>query len=451
LIKKYDRPGPRYTSYPTAVEFSESYGPAQYEEGLAQANQDSDAPLSLYFHLPFCEARCAFCACNVIITSRHDTSVCYLEYLEKEIELIARHLPDRRKVAQLHFGGGTPTFQTPGELRRLFGAIASHFEILPNAEIAIEVDPCVTTEDHLRTIAELGFNRLSMGVQDLAPEVQKAIRRNQTYDQTKRLFDLARESGIRAINVDLIYGLPLQRTDSFAKTIEQIIELRPGRVALYSFAHLPSLRHNQKLLDTSQLPLPETKLQLFVGAIEAFLAAGYSKIGMDHFAAPDDELARAQSERKLYRNFMGYTVRPTNAAIGFGVSSIGELQGDMMQNSKKLNRYYAALDAGRLPIERGFQVTADDLIRRDVIQSIMCNFFVDFTNIEQTYSIDAREYFGAEFNELNDLVKAGFVSLNGTTLTVTETGQLFVRNIAMAFDAYLRKARAKQARFSRTV
>ncbi|MCX7014964.1 MAG: oxygen-independent coproporphyrinogen III oxidase [Candidatus Sumerlaeota bacterium] len=451
LIRKYDRPGPRYTSYPTAVEFSERYGPDDYEADLAEADRDGASPLSLYVHLPFCEARCAFCACNVIITRNRAATRRYLDALERETELVAARLPHRRGVAQLHFGGGTPTYQTPAELRRLHRAIARQFEIQPQAEVAIEVDPCVTTEEHMSALRDMGFNRLSMGVQDLTPEVQREIRRDQTVEETVRLFGIARALGFTSINVDLVYGLPRQRAETFERSLDQVIAMRPERVALYSFAYLPWMKKNQALLDPSLLPSPEVKLELFVRAMDKFLGAGYVKIGMDHFAVPEDDLARALEDRRLARNFMGYTVRPTNATIALGVSSIGELQGNSMQNTKKLNRYHEAIGAGRFATERGYRMTPDDRIRRDVIQSVMCNFYVDFAEIERRFGIDARAYFAVERPELDELERGDFLRRDGKRLYVVGLGQLFVRNVAMVFDAHLRAQREGARHFSRTV
>lgn len=451
LIRKYDKPGPRYTSYPTAVQFSETYGATDYLHDLAAVNRSPENPLSLYVHLPFCEARCAFCACNVIIAAHGDVPRKYLDFLQREIDKVAAYLPHRRKVAQLHFGGGTPTFQSPTELRALYRSITRDFEILPGAEVAIEIDPCVTSEEHMIALREMNFNRLSFGVQDLNQDVQQAIKRNQSVADTDRLYHIARDLGFNSINFDLIYGLPLQTEKTFAESIDQAIDMRPDRVALYSYAHLPGLKHNQDAIDPATLPSPETKLGLFVIAMEKFLAAGYRKIGMDHFALPEDDLALALEDRRLYRNFMGYTVRPTDTTIGFGVSSIGETPSSQMQNTKKLSRYYALLELGQLPVEKGFRLTEDDRIRRDVIQSLMCNFHLDFRRIDADYGIDSSEYFSGEMRELDALDESGFIERSATSLEVTALGQLFVRNVAMVFDAYLTAPSEGKRRFSRTV
>jgi len=451
LIQKYNRPGPRYTSYPTAVQFTESYGPSDYAKDLIEIDRQAAKPLSLYVHIPFCEARCAFCACNVIISPEHDVSLKYLDFLQREMDRVTASLRHRRQVAQVHFGGGTPTYQTPVELRALYRAISRQFEILPNAEISIEVDPCVTTDEHLRVLRELGFNRLSMGVQDLTPEVQAAVCRNQSATQTERLFYMARDLGFTSINIDLIYGLPLQRVETFADSIDQVIDMRPDRVALYSFAHLPWLKKNQDQIETAQLPTPEVKLELFVVAMQRFVEAGYRKIGMDHFALPSDDLAMALDERRLYRNFMGYTVRPTDVTLGFGVSSIGETPFSQMQNTKKLSRYYSMLEGGQLATEKGYRLTADDRLRRDVIQSLMCNFFVDLQRVDREYEMNSATYFDAEMTELETMQREGFVKVGEKSIEVTELGQLFVRNVAMIFDAYLKQASDGRPRFSKTV
>ncbi|OPZ17382.1 MAG: Oxygen-independent coproporphyrinogen-III oxidase [candidate division BRC1 bacterium ADurb.BinA364] len=451
LIRKYDRPGPRYTSYPPATEFSARYGAARYAADLRRADREAAKPFSLYVHIPFCEARCSFCACNVVAARNREIAGSYLLALDKEIELVAAQLPNRRAAAQLHFGGGTPTYLAPGQLEALFRSVASRFRILGDAELAIEADPCVTTRAHLETLRGLGFNRLSMGVQDLAPDVQQAIGRGQTIEETERLFRWARELGFHSINIDLIYGLPAQRLKTFEQTIRRAIEWRPDRVALYSFAHLPRLMPNQRSIDAALLPSPETKLALFVRAMELFLEAGYAKIGMDHFAAPEDELARALKDRRLGRNFMGYTVRPTDAALGFGASAIGELHGNLMQNDKRLSRYFRALAGGSLPIERGVEATDDDRLRAAVIQGVMCNGFVDFAEVEARFGVDWARHFAAEMPELYRLEAEGFLRFDGARMILSDLGMLFVRNVAMVFDAYLQRRLAEGPRFSRTV
>jgi oxygen-independent coproporphyrinogen III oxidase len=455
-VKRFDRPGPRDTSYPTAVEFTEEVGESAYRERLAMANATPGEPLSLYAHLPFCEHRCLFCGCHVVITPHMPVAEKYLEYLKREIELLAAHLPDRRSVVQMHWGGGTPTYYSPAQLRDLFGHVRRHFDFVSGAEVALEVDPRVTSRNHLETLAELGFNRLSMGVQDLTPEVQAAITRDQTYDQTAELVGHARDVGFtEGINIDLIYGLPLQEPATFRSNLDQIIGLRPDRVAVYSFAYVPWIRGHQKKLDPDTLPSAEVKLELYLMAMERFLAAGYEPIGMDHFALPEDELAVAAHEGRLYRNFMGYTVMPASDMVGLGISGIGEVQHGFFQNEKKLSTYYGALDAGRLPVARGYLLDHDDRVRQYVIQQVMCNFRVDKAEVARRFGVDFDEYLATSLEQLDEVRDAGFVELDDQGLRVTPRGRVFVRNVCMAFDRYLlEKQMAKEPErpvFSRTV
>ncbi len=452
MLQRYDRPGPRYTSYPTAVEFNEGFDSAAYEEKLSEANEGRGDPLSLYFHLPFCHERCTFCGCSVVITKKPEVSARYLDYVQREIQMVAARLPDRRRVNQLHWGGGTPTYHRPEEMESLWEAITRHFEILPGAEVAIEVDPRVTTPAQVDLLRKVGFNRLSMGVQDFTPEVQVAIGRNQGHDETVELYGYCRRAGFDSINVDLVYGLPLQSVETFRHNLAQVIALRPDRVAVYSFAYVPWIRANQKKTDPRTLPTPEVKFELFLNALEAFTAAGYQQIGMDHFALPDDELAVAQREGRLQRNFMGYTVRPATDQIGFGITSIGDLRAAFAQNVKKLSTYYAAIDSGRLPIEKGYMLDEDDRIRRHVITQLMCNFGLSIADVNGRFGIRFCEYFAAELLELAEPRDHGFVQFDESEIRVTATGRLFVRNVCMVFDRYLkRKMNDDRPVFSRTV
>lgn len=451
-VKRFDKPGPRYTSYPTAVEFTEEVGEAAYRKKLAEANAMPDAPLSLYAHLPFCEHRCLFCGCHVVITPHMPVAEKYMEYLKREIDMLAGALPDRRDVVQMHWGGGTPTYFAPAQLRDLFEHFGKYFNFVDGAEIALEVDPRVTTRDHLEVLSELGFNRLSLGVQDLTPEVQVAIDRNQTYEQTARLVETAREVGFtEGINIDLIYGLPEQEPETFGKNLEQIIGMRPDRVAVYSFAYVPWIRGHQKKLDKDTLPSPEVKLELYMMAMERFLAAGYEPIGMDHFALPDDELSVAARENRLHRNFMGYTVMPASDMVGVGISGIGEVQSGFFQNEKKLSTYYEAIDAGRLPVARGYLLDEDDRIRQHVIQQIMCNFNVRKADVSERFGVDFDEYLGSSLARLDEVRDAGFLEIDDQGLRVTPEGRLFVRNICMAFDRYMMDKEMEKPVFSRTV
>ena len=453
LVRRLDKPGPRYTSYPTAVEFHDEVAGNEYGLHLAAADRrGADVPLSLYFHLPFCEHRCAFCGCHVVITRHREIAAGYLDYLYKEIQLTTDLLPHRRKVSQLHLGGGTPTYMSPDQLRDLLYVVTSEFDIDREAEVAVEVDPRVTTREHLDTLVELGFNRLSLGVQDLTPEVQVAIDRNQTYKQTLDLVSYARSVGFdEGINVDLIYGLPLQKPETFEQNLEQIIGLRPDRVAMYSFAYVPWIKGHQKNIDTTTLPPPDMKLDLYLMGLEAFLNAGYDPIGMDHFALPDDELSRAARVRKLHRNFMGYTVRPAPDMVAFGISGIGDVTAGYFQNVKKLSTYYDSLDNGRFPVERGYLLDDDDVLRRDLITQLMCNFFVDKAELENRYGISFDTYFASSLQKLEELGREGIVVFDGASVSVPDAGRLFVRNVCMAFDRY-RDAKAEtKPVFSRTV
>jgi oxygen-independent coproporphyrinogen-3 oxidase len=453
LLRKYDRPGPRYTSYPTAVEFAENYGPAEYAASLAEADRAPGA-LSLYTHLPFCEHRCTFCGCHVVITKDQAIVEKYLGYLHRELDALAAHLPNRRRVSQFHWGGGTPTHLTPAEMDALYRKTTDHFTLEPDAEVAIEVDPRVTTVEQIDLLRTLGFNRLSMGVQDFDPDVQAAVDRNQTEAQTRTMYELARAKGFSSINLDLIYGLPLQNVTTFGRTVDVVIAMRPDRVALYSYAHVPWIKAQQKWIDPKDLPSASDKLQLFLDARERFLAGGYVEIGMDHFALPGDELAEARSKRRLHRNFMGYTVKMGTDMVAAGVSGIGDVRGAFAQNEKKLSGYYEALDQGRFPVERGYALNRDDLIRRDLITRLMCNLWVDTTALEREFGIVFPDYFAPELSALNaddGPVAEGFVSIAPGHIEIVGLGRFFVRNVAMVFDRYLLGRSGGKPVFSRTV
>ncbi len=453
LLREYDRPGPRYTSYPTAVEFHEGFGEAAYREQLVRAAAAPTEPLSLYAHLPFCEERCTFCGCMVIITRKREVAARYLGYLHREIGLLAAHLGGRRRVVQYHWGGGTPTYLSPAQMEDLHAVVTRHFDVEPGAEAAIEVDPRVTTFEQIGVLRRLGFNRLSMGVQDFTPAVQQAFNRVQSEAETRALFDHARDRGFLSINVDLIYGLPRQTRDSFLRTVDTVVAMRPDRVAAYSFAHVPWIRGNQKGIHEDELPPPELKLGLFVAARERFLEAGYEPIGMDHFAIKGDELAVATRTRTLHRNFMGYTVKNAQDMLGVGVSAIGDVAGAFAQNAKKLSTYYEALDAGRFPVERGYRLDDDDHLRRYVIGQLMCNFHLDLPAVEDRFGVEFGRYFAREIEEVRrGPVADGFAEMNGASLTLTSTGRLFARNVCMIFDRHLReKVAGPNPVFSRTV
>lgn len=448
LLARYDRPGPRYTSYPTAVDFHEGFGPADYERHLTAAAPLEAEPLAFYTHLPFCAHRCGFCGCHAIV-SPHGRKVSepYVRRLKHETEMVARLLRGRRRVTQYQWGGGTPTYLTPEQITDLFEHFGSLFQFEPGAEIAVEVDPRVTTIAHLGTLSAMGFNRLSAGVQDLDPEVQEIIGRIQPLEQTAALVTAARHLGFAdGINLDLIYGLPGQRVESFADTAKAVVALGADRVAIYSFAYVPWLKGHQRALPVDRLPRREQKLELLMAARSVFLDAGYVGIGMDHFAKPGDELALALENGTLHRNFMGYTTRRAGDLVGLGVSAIGSIRGAYVQNHKKLSRYHAAVDDGRLPTERGYVVTDDDRIRGDVILSLMCRFEVDLDRIAP------RPYFADALRQLRPLADDGLVEIRGGRISATPLGRLFIRNVAMCFDAHLARTEPRQGpTFSRTV
>lgn len=456
LLERYDRPGPRYTSYPTAIEFHNGVDDEVYVQRLARLNRAGSEPLSAYVHLPFCEARCAFCGCNVVITPHRAVASRYLTAVEQEVDLLAAHLPDRRTIAQMHWGGGTPTYYQADQLAQLFARISRHFSFTPDAELGVEIDPRVTTREHLDRLRALGFNRLSMGVQDFDARVQEAINRIQSYELTRDSIVHARELGYGSINVDLIYGLPHQTVDTFARTLEQVLTLRPDRVAAYSFAFVPWMSAHMKDIDREALPPAEVKLALLAATVDAFAGAGYRQIGMDHFARPSDELARAVDTHTLHRNFMGYTVKATTDLVAVGVSAIGNVHGAFVQNTKKLPDYYAAIEGGRFPIERGYELSEDDEIRRHVITELMCNFRLDLAAVDRRFAIIFEEYFAAEIAALTDAegspVADGLMTLQNRRIDVLPTGRMFVRNICMAFDKYLPlRTGGPKPVFSRTV
>jgi oxygen-independent coproporphyrinogen-3 oxidase len=448
LLARYDRPGPRYTSYPTAVEFHTGFGPADYAARLTAAAARADEPLAFYTHLPFCAQRCGFCGCHAIVSPQGKrVSEPYLQRLKREAALVAERLGARRRVTQYQWGGGTPTYFTPEQIVELFEHFTSLFRFEPDAEIAVEVDPRVTTVAHLGALSALGFNRLSAGVQDLDAEVQRIIGRVQPLEQTADLVAAARKLGFAGgINLDLIYGLPGQRVESFADTARAVVALGADRVAIYSFAFVPWLKGHQRALPQDRFPSREQKLDLLMAARAVFLDAGYVGIGMDHFAKPGDELALALGNGTLHRNFMGYTTRRAGDLVGLGVSAIGSVSGAFAQNHKKLSRYYADVDQGVLPTERGYVLSRDDQVRAQAILSLMCRFDVDLEPIAPA------EYFADSLRQLAPLVADGLVEIQGARIKATPLGQLFIRNVAMCFDAHLAQARRRTSpTFSRTV
>jgi oxygen-independent coproporphyrinogen-3 oxidase len=447
LIKKYNVPGPRYTSYPPATHFAE-VAPAVLTEKIREANTGA-RDLSLYYHLPFCQSLCWFCGCTTVITTDQKKSGNYLEYLEREMDLMKPLIDPKRKVAQLHFGGGTPTFSLPDEIRRLGEMIRSRFEFAPDIEAGVEVDPRRLTRDHLAALREIGFNRTSMGVQDNEPVVQKAVHRIQPFELTRQTVEWMRELGFESINIDLIYGLPYQTPASFSRTVDEILSLKPDRFAIFNYAHVPWLKPSQKKFKDEAFPSPETKLAILKGTIEKLTSEGYVYIGMDHFARVEDELARAQKQKTLQRNFQGYSTRGGADIYAFGMSAISQAEDVYWQNQKELAAYYAALDAGKLPLHRGYVMTAEDKIRRTTIMRLMCDLGLDYGAMSYLLSIDFKEHFRREIESLDDMESDGLVVKTPQGLIVTDLGRLLIRNIAMRFDAYA--ATRQENRFSKTI
>jgi oxygen-independent coproporphyrinogen-3 oxidase len=451
LIRKYDRPGPRYTSYPTAPEWSESFKEERYLEHLARADRD-EGPLSIYVHLPFCREMCRFCGCNVVATHDRSRADAYLDLLEKEVALVAARLPHRRQVSQLHWGGGTPTFLDDRQLARCHDLLAREFQFTSDAEKAVEIDPAITTRSQIDTLAGLGFNRISMGVQDFDAKVQQVVGRIQGEQETAELVEAARRNGFKGVNLDLIYGLPYQTPETWSDTLQRILAIHPDRLAVFGFAYVPWAKPHQRLLPQEALPKTEQRVELFLGAVEAFTRAGYRLIGLDHFALESDELARAQREGYLTRNFQGYTVRPASDTVAFGMSSISDVGGAYAQNSHKLKEWGDRVAAGQLPIERGASVTADDVLRRFVINRVMCLLRLDLREVAERFGAEARQAIRASLDTgVEELARDGLVEFDGDVLRVLPLGQLLVRNVAMLFDAYLPKHAGEKQTFSRTV
>jgi oxygen-independent coproporphyrinogen-3 oxidase len=453
LLRRFDVAGPRYTSYPTADRFVEAFTANDYTQALAQRRSGAAAmalPLSLYVHIPFCESVCYYCACNKVITRHHDKAATYLRYLSREVDLHTAHLGLGQTVTQLHLGGGTPTFLSDGELRELMGMLKHSFRLAPGGEYSIEVDPRTVSPQRLDVLAELGFNRLSFGVQDFDPAVQKAVHRVQPAEQVFALVEAARERGFESINVDLIYGLPLQSPESFDRTLEQVARLRPDRIALYAYAHLPERFKPQRRIATVELPSAASKVAMLSRSLAALIGAGYVYVGMDHFALPNDPLAVAKRQGRLHRNFQGYSTQPDCDLIALGVSSIGRIGATYSQNAKTLDEYYDALDHGRFPVVRGLALTRDDLVRRAVIMALMCQGQWLFESIDLAWLVDSRSYFATELEAMRDLRDKGLVTLDDTGVQVTPMGWFFVRAVAMVFDRYLQSDR-NRARFSKII
>ena len=453
LLRRYDVAGPRYTSYPTADRFVEAFGPDDYARALEQRRSATAAfalPLSLYVHIPFCESLCYYCACNKIITKHHDKATEYLRYLGREVDLHTARVGLGQSVSQLHLGGGSPTFLNDEELGALMAMLQRNFNFAPGGEYSIEVDPRTVDAARLDTLARLGFNRLSFGVQDFDPAVQKAVHRVQPAEQVFALVAAARLRGFESVNVDLIYGLPQQSPESFDRTLAQVVELRPDRIALYAYAHLPERFKPQRRIATVELPSGGAKIAMLSRSMHRFMDAGYVYVGMDHFAVPQDALAVAKRQGRLHRNFQGYSTQPDCDLIALGVSSIGRIGATYSQNAKTLEEYYDALDHGQFPTVRGLALSRDDLVRRSVIMALMCQGQVQFESMELSYLIDFKSYFAAELGALQTQAEQGLVVIDDTGIQVTEKGWFFVRAVAMVFDRYLQTDRTR-ARFSKII
>jgi len=451
LIRKYDIAGPRYTSYPTAVQFGPDFTEADYRQQAAQSNQ-SGRDLSLYFHLPFCDTICYYCACNKVITKDRSKADPYLETLHKEIAMQGKLFDSSRKVNQLHWGGGTPTFISHQQMTDLMQVTRQHFNLHDDdsGEYSIEIDPREVSHESIKVLRDIGFNRMSLGVQDFDTAVQKAVNRIQSEEQTINTLNSAREFGFKSISTDLIYGLPLQTAESFSTTLQRIIEINPDRISLFNYAHMPELFKPQRRINEADMPSAELKLTILKLSIEQLIDAGYVYIGMDHFAKPDDELSIAQQEGKLYRNFQGYATHADCDLVGMGITSIGTIDNSFAQNVKTLDEYQALINADKLAVFRGVKIDQDDLIRRDVIMQLICHFDLNFDTIEAKHSINFKDYFSNEIERLATMQDDGLIELDKNSIRVTGKGRLLIRNICMIFDRYLTEKKNQQ-RFSKAI
>ena len=451
LLQRFDIPGPRYTSYPTADRFVDAHGESQYVQALQHRQHSARAhavPLSLYVHIPFCESLCYYCACNKIITGNYERALKYLASLKQEISLLVPHLGQGQAVSQLHFGGGTPTFFKDAELKDLMDTLKAAFQFQPTGGYAIEVDPRTVDTQRLQTLFDLGFNRLSLGVQDFDHQVQVAVHRVQTSEQVSSLMTDARLMGFESINLDLIYGLPMQTQSSWATTLQTVLALKPDRVALYGYAHLPARFKPQRHIDVNSLPKANHKTAMLAMALEAMQAAGYVYIGMDHFALPHDPLSVAKRQGRLHRNFQGYSTQPDCDLVSLGVSSIGSIGASYVQNAKSLEDYQDMLDQGRLPVVRGIALSRDDLARRTIIMALMCQGHVDFESIELAHLLNFKESFAKELTQLRAMAEQGLIELTERAINVTELGWYFVGAVAMVFDRYV-QTDEQRAHFSK--
>lgn len=448
LIRRLDKNGPRYTSYPTADRFDKAFNPDTYRNWVAR--RDASRPLSLYVHIPFCNTLCFYCACNKIITKDRSKSEKYVQYLVKELGMQAALMPGERRLEQLHWGGGTPTFLSDDEMRALMAATAEHFTLVPDGEYSIEIDPRKVQDETIALLGELGFNRISIGVQDFDPQVQEAVNRIQSEEETLRVIRAARANGFKSVSIDLIYGLPKQTLEGFKATLDKVIAADPDRLSIYNYAHLPTVFMPQRRINEADLPAPQTKLDILKLAVNTLTDAGYVYIGMDHFAKPDDELAVAQRQRRLHRNFQGYSTHADCDLVAVGVSSIGKIGPTYSQNFREDEEYYAALDRDELPVMRGMELDADDIVRREIIQALMCHFEISKEAFDTEFQIDFDSYFAVELGELREYEREGLLALEPEWIRVTPKGRMLIRNICMVFDKYLR-TRQEHARYSKVI
>jgi oxygen-independent coproporphyrinogen-3 oxidase len=452
LLKRFNQPGPRYTSYPTAPLFSPEFTAADYEKEIIDTNSEgNESDVSLYFHFPFCAKLCYFCGCNMMVTQDRRLIREYNEYLKKEIELIAPLISKNRKVEQLHFGGGTPSYLTPDEIRDVGNFIKSKFEFSDDLEASVEIDPRGLTREHLEAFRGIGFNRTSFGVQDFNAQVQEAINRVQSEEITRQTVLWARELEYKSVNIDLIYGLPHQTLSEFAQSVEKVIDISPDRIAVFNYAHVPWLKKHQNVIKAEDLPLPDERLQILRMTIEKLVSAGYEYIGLDHFAKPTDELAIAQNNNTLYRNFQGYSTKAGADVYAFGVSAISQFQNIYAQNVKNLKDYYARVDDGTAATNVGYRMTTDDHIRKETIMQLMCHLEIDKRAIERKFGVDFEEYFAADIPKLDVFIAENLLENNTDKIKIVGSGKLIIRNVAMCFDAYLEKMMREKPVFSKTV
>lgn len=447
LIRRLDKNGPRYTSYPTADRFADDFDAARYRGWVAK---HESRPLSLYIHIPFCNTLCFYCACNKVITKDKSKAAEYVRYLIQEMDMQAALMPPGQVVEQLHFGGGTPTFLSDDEIREVMAAIRRNFKLIDDGEYSIEIDPRKVTDETIALLGSAGFNRISLGVQDFDDEVQKAVNRIQSEEETLRIIHAARANGFKSVSIDLIYGLPKQTLEGFGRTLDRVIAANPDRLSIYNYAHMPTIFKPQRRINETDLPAPQVKLDILSMAVNKLTGAGYVYIGMDHFAKPEDELAVAQRQGRLHRNFQGYSTHSDCDLIALGVSAIGKVGPTYSQNFRDLEAYYEALDRKELPIMRGMELNADDEVRREIIQALMCHFELDKAAFKRDFQIDFDAYFATEMQELADYEKEGLLTLSPESVTVTPKGRMLIRNICMVFDKYLR-TRQEHARYSKVI